>query len=665
MISQPQSTSLSTVQLKQAESTPKRITNISYFTATVKPQLSTDTNTTIYFITPTYSRITQKVDLTTLCQTLMLVPKLIWIVVEDSPNKTPMVTNLLTRCNVMSVHMNVESPDTLAIEQRYLGLKVGGMYVEGPYCANGKTNQWRRGWGRRSLEAGPAEFKNMQFNSLLNSCSLADKARLLAVSSPHASAWISVVPSFSSGLHLDSNEFQTAVKWWLGVNPSLNLDRNPKVCPLCPNCALDPLGYHCVTCKRGGDITTRHSHSSQCGVQHLPASCAPRSWLWMGTRQFQDTNSRHPCHPIGIVGLQLPLTLLLHPHLIQLLEAGMYQGVSAKPAEHRKHTENDLKCVELGWQCILLAEESYGAWGPEALKAFSQVATRFTIRDNTPKSKMQSVLSLSSLHQSLRNPFLVAIKWFRGLTMCTMPRDILVETCHQVHIGVKVEVGNNLSRDHKAGVLATAAAQATESRKHHANDPKCSDLGWWRVRQQQADTPASNKYISWAGLAVAGGKVVANLYPHSNVGTATHFHNAVTKSVVPDDRVHFQGIRNTENPLRFRLSRPYSSDRTADLGLDDVMARREARLENDSIASFPHAPYDSTTRGIHNQPNSLHFTSLASCFLSSVACAAAPAVTPASDIMFEFSGEVTDMSQAAVFPRTQLEMRTSAGREWL
>ena len=28
------------------------------------------------------------------------------------------------------------------------------------------------------------------------------------------------------------------------------------------------------------------------------------------------------------------------------------------------------------------------------------------------------------------------------------------------------------------GVLATAGAQATESRKHQANDPKCSDLGW-------------------------------------------------------------------------------------------------------------------------------------------------------------------------------------------
>ena len=30
----------------------------------------------------------------------------------------------------------------------------------------------------------------------------------------------------------------------------------------------------------------------------------------------------------------------------------------------------------------------------------------------------------------------------------------------------------------KAVVSATAAAQATKSRKHHANELKCSDLGW-------------------------------------------------------------------------------------------------------------------------------------------------------------------------------------------
>ena len=70
-------------------------------------------------------------------------------------------------------------------------------------------------------------------------------------------------------------------------------------------------------------------------------------------------------------------------------------------------------------------------------------------------------------------------------------------------------------------------------------------------------------------------------------------------------------------------------------------------MENASKASFPQAPYDSTTRGIQTHPRSLHLASLASCFRSSVACAAAPAATPASVRILECSGDVTDKSQAA------------------
>ena len=73
---------------------------------------------------------------------------------------------------------------------------------------------------------------------------------------------------------------------------------------------------------------------------------------------------------------------------IDMLEADMSQDVSAKAAEQRNHSENDPKCVELGWRCIPLAVESYGLWGPEALRAFSQVASRLAIRDNIPKSKV-------------------------------------------------------------------------------------------------------------------------------------------------------------------------------------------------------------------------------------------------------------------------------------
>ena len=76
---------------------------------------------------------------------------------------------------------------------------------------------------------------------------------------------------------------------------------------------------------------------------------------------------------------------------INMLEAGMYQG-EPKAAEHRKHTENDPKCVELGWRCIPLAVESYGAWGPEVLRAFSEVATRLAIHGNTTKSKVVAEL---------------------------------------------------------------------------------------------------------------------------------------------------------------------------------------------------------------------------------------------------------------------------------
>ena len=100
------------------------------------------------------------------------------------------------------------------------------------------------------------------------------------------------------------------------------------------------------------------------------------------------------------------------------------------------------------------------------------------------------------------------------------------------HIGVKVGVGNNLSRDHsktrpadillpnwflgrtvaldvsitsllnpvillEVRVSATAAAQATESRKHHANYPKCSDLGWVCVPM------VIESYGAWATEAIA------------------------------------------------------------------------------------------------------------------------------------------------------------------
>ncbi len=54
----------------------------------------------IFAITPTYARLTQKVDLTSLCYNIQNIPNFIWIVIEDSKTKTDVVTKILDRCPV-------------------------------------------------------------------------------------------------------------------------------------------------------------------------------------------------------------------------------------------------------------------------------------------------------------------------------------------------------------------------------------------------------------------------------------------------------------------------------------------------------------------------------------------------------------------------------------
>ena len=65
---------------------------------------------TIYMITPTHTRATQKAELTRLSHTLMLVPKIHWIVVEDAVQTTDIVHNLLKRSGLSYTLMNVKTP---------------------------------------------------------------------------------------------------------------------------------------------------------------------------------------------------------------------------------------------------------------------------------------------------------------------------------------------------------------------------------------------------------------------------------------------------------------------------------------------------------------------------------------------------------------------------
>ncbi|PSN34709.1 Galactosylgalactosylxylosylprotein 3-beta-glucuronosyltransferase I [Blattella germanica] len=65
---------------------------------------------TIYVITPTYARPVQKAELTRLSHTMMLVPKLHWIIVEDAESPSPLVTNVLVASGVPFTHLNAATP---------------------------------------------------------------------------------------------------------------------------------------------------------------------------------------------------------------------------------------------------------------------------------------------------------------------------------------------------------------------------------------------------------------------------------------------------------------------------------------------------------------------------------------------------------------------------
>ncbi|CAG9820154.1 unnamed protein product [Phaedon cochleariae] len=64
----------------------------------------------IYAITPTYYRLVQRAELTRISQTLRLIPNIHWIVIEDSEEKTNLVSKLLEESELTVTHLNAKTP---------------------------------------------------------------------------------------------------------------------------------------------------------------------------------------------------------------------------------------------------------------------------------------------------------------------------------------------------------------------------------------------------------------------------------------------------------------------------------------------------------------------------------------------------------------------------
>lgn len=87
----------------------KRLEAHGLFVETVRGR-NDDSRPVIYAITPTFARPVQKAELTRLAQTFLHVSNFHWIVVEDAPQKTALVTRFLETSGLIYTHLSAATP---------------------------------------------------------------------------------------------------------------------------------------------------------------------------------------------------------------------------------------------------------------------------------------------------------------------------------------------------------------------------------------------------------------------------------------------------------------------------------------------------------------------------------------------------------------------------
>ncbi|KAL5460331.1 hypothetical protein EMCRGX_G033776 [Ephydatia muelleri] len=182
-----------------------------------------------------------------------------------------------------------------------------------------------------------------------------------------------VIPLVGLYLHLEPDEFQIVLKWWLGINASLG-----SYCPYCPDHQLDPLGHHAVMCKVLPSSVSGGQLEVDCGlgadkIHSRPADTLVQNWI-IGKPAAADLMVTSPLNSTN------------------LIEAGATIGSAAMSAEVWKHLVNNPKCSELGWGSIPLAVETYGCWGAEA---------QCTFVTSIPSGHSDAVQQIQGHHYSL------------------------------------------------------------------------------------------------------------------------------------------------------------------------------------------------------------------------------------------------------------------------
>ena len=99
---------------------------------------------------------------------------------------------------------------------------------------------------------GPTSLRTKYQNLLEKAITPSEKARLLAVASPHSSDWLNALPVTKLGLKIDNSGMQIACGLRLGTKMF-----KPFKCGSCGS-IVDPTGRHGLSCKKAKGTYPRH-----------------------------------------------------------------------------------------------------------------------------------------------------------------------------------------------------------------------------------------------------------------------------------------------------------------------------------------------------------------------------------------------------------------------
>eukprot|EP00731_Ephydatia_muelleri_P016289 Em0009g713a len=188
-----------------------------------------------------------------------------------------------------------------------------------------------------------------------------------------------LVDKWRQGCDMATSEMQWG---WLGLPLTSELG----VCAYCPDKALD--AHHAVTCKFGGDVVARHNALRNaifdfCKRALLNPKLEAGAGLGHERRLTRPADILIPSWSNGDKpeAIDVSITSPLKSNILS--EAGVVAGAAARQTEERKHTCNDTICSELGWKCVPLVVETFGAWGRTAGQFFGELASRLAAQSHS------------------------------------------------------------------------------------------------------------------------------------------------------------------------------------------------------------------------------------------------------------------------------------------